>query len=120
MKPRSGRDPMELRPSHGQDLDMDDIESILDSGHEHQPTEKQVDADFFNGVGIALPGTPLRAQSASLAQAAWPVSPCEALRRPGALPHSSEKKRLPLVPHPCPPAAFPDDFDEDDMKPKKA
>lgn len=26
-----------------------DIESILDSGHETQPNEKQVDADFFNG-----------------------------------------------------------------------
>lgn len=53
MKPRSGasRDPMELRQ---EDLDMD-IESILDAGHENQPAEKQVDADFFNGADSESP-----------------------------------------------------------------
>lgn len=54
MKPdRSGagrRDPREMRESMeiSPDFDMD-MESILDSAHEHQPAEKQVDADFFNG-----------------------------------------------------------------------
>lgn len=57
MKPRSGasRDPMELRQ---EDLDMD-IESILDAGHENQPAEKQVDADFFNGADSESTSDPI-------------------------------------------------------------